>query len=135
MQRLLRHRDPDERRVSERLSVPGLVAYFFTGGAPAPHGIRDISSDGIYVVTDERWYLGTVIRITLTDQREPSFEKSFTLNARVVRWGNDGVGLKFVVEDEKGRRKGRMPTEELQAEAVKKTLVEQYLVQLRTCTT
>ena len=58
----------------------------------------------MYVFTEERWYLGTVIRVTLTDRRNPSAERSFTANAKVVRWGNDGVGLQFLLSTRKARR-------------------------------
>ncbi len=42
--------------------------------------------------------------MTLTDRREPTVEHSITVNATVVRWGNDGVGLQFVLQNPKGRR-------------------------------
>jgi hypothetical protein len=97
--------EPDDNRVALRRSIPGLTAFFFTGGAPVPHGIRDISETGVFVLTQERWYPGTVIRITLTDQREPTVERSFTVNAIVMRWGNDGVGLHFIFPEKKERRR------------------------------
>ena len=34
-------------------------------------------------------------------------ERSITLNATVIRWGNDGVGLKFVLHNGKGRRQAQ----------------------------
>lgn len=92
---------PEDPRVAFRASLPNLVAYFFTGGLPTAHGVRNISSTGVYVFTDERWYLGTVIRLTLTDQREQTSERSITVNAKVVRWGNDGVGLQFILRSKK----------------------------------
>lgn len=92
---------PEDPRIAFRASLPNLVAYFFTGGHPAAHGVRNISSTGVYVFTDERWYLGTVVRMTLTDQREQTSERSITLNAKVVRWGNDGVGLQFILRSKK----------------------------------
>ena len=99
-QRLLSD-DPPDPREAPREALPGLVAYFFTGGNPVGHGVRDISATGMYVFTSERWYLGTLVRITLTDQREPTIERSMTLNAKAVRWGNDGVGLQFVLHPPK----------------------------------
>ena len=76
------------------------------GGDPVAHTIRDISSSGLYVLTGERWYPGTVIRMTLADRRQPSAERSITVYAGVVRWGNDGVGLQFLVPDGKNMRRG-----------------------------
>jgi hypothetical protein len=105
LQRLLSV-DPADARKTQRESLPGLSAYFFTGGPPVPHAVRDISPTGMYVLTNERWYIGTVVRMTLTDLVEPAAERSITLNAIVVRCGDDGVGLKFVLHDGKDRQAG-----------------------------
>jgi hypothetical protein len=92
--------DPADPRSNSRKPVPGLVAHFFTGGAPQAHEVRDVSATGLYVVTTERWYPGTVIRMTLSkpDIGQSPAERSITVQAQSVRWGNDGVGLRFVVE-------------------------------------
>jgi hypothetical protein len=99
--------DPADPRRTTRKPVPGLVAHFFTGGAPHAHEIRDVSATGLYVVTTERWYPGTVIRMTITkpDLALSPSDRSVTIHARAVRWGNDGVGLEFVVSPpSKGKR-------------------------------
>jgi hypothetical protein len=88
---------PDKRRFP-RQSLPWAAAYFFTGGAPAPASVRDISLSGMFVNTSERWYLGTIIHMTLTDWRMPTRERSVTVNAMAVRWGDDGVGLRFIYQ-------------------------------------
>ncbi len=87
-----------DKRSGARKPAPGLVAHFWTGGPPKSQPVRDISATGIYVVTEERWYLGTQIRITLTKTLEdgPPAGRSITVMATAVRWGNDGVGLEFV---------------------------------------
>jgi len=54
-----------DRRTAERLPAADLSAYYWTGAAPAHHGIRDISSTGFYLVTEERWYPGTLVMMTL----------------------------------------------------------------------
>jgi hypothetical protein len=41
--------------------------------------------------------------MTLTDSTEPSRERSITLNTTVMRAGDDGVGLRFILEKGKGR--------------------------------
>jgi hypothetical protein len=96
-----------------RLPVAGLVAHFFTGGAPQPHEIRDMSLTGLYVVTTERWYPGTLIRMTLTrqDTGQSISDRSITVQAKSVRWGNDGVGLEFVFAPPKSKRDARSPLE------------------------
>ena len=87
-----------DKRSGARKPAPGLVAHFWTGGPPKSQPVLDISATGMYVVTDERWYLGTQIRITLTKTLEdgPPAGRSITVMATAVRWGNDGVGLEFV---------------------------------------
>lgn len=118
-----RSKEPKDPRGGSRETLPGLVAHFFTGGRPAAHGIRNISTTGLYVLTEQRWYLGTIIRMTLSDRLEKSFERSLTLNAKVVRWGNDGVGLQFMI-----RHKGdRIPAEEDISGGVTDELLEQFL--------
>jgi hypothetical protein len=108
LSRFLNPEPGDPRRKSNRKAVKGLAAHFFTGGAPHPHDVRDISPTGIYVVTTERWYPGTVIRMTLTKQEggEHPSERSITIHAQSMRWGNDGVGLEFLFES---RNSGRPP--------------------------
>jgi CheY-like chemotaxis protein len=100
---------PPEPRKALRESIPGLGAHFFTGGAPVEHSVRDISLTGLYVITEERWFPGTQVRMTLTDSGESTVQNVITANTTVVRWGNDGVGLKFVIQDEKGLRQGQSP--------------------------
>jgi hypothetical protein len=91
---------PADRRTAPRTLVDNLVASFWTGGAPTVNPVRDISSSGLYVVTTERWYPGTVIRMTLTMRMvvEEALETSICVCAEAMRWGNDGVGLRFTVD-------------------------------------
>jgi hypothetical protein len=103
--RLLRgDEDPEDPRIAGRQSLPGLIAYYFTGGTPTAQEVRDISPKGLYIVTSERWYPGTVIRLTLTDRHNPVVERSITVNAKSMRWGSDGVGLEFILDEQKKRR-------------------------------
>jgi uncharacterized protein len=125
LQRLLAL-DPPEPRKAPRESMPGLAAYFFTGGAPVAHGVRDISQTGMYVLTQERWYPGTVVRVTLTDRHEPTAERSITLNMAVIRSGDDGVGLKFLLQNSKDRRPG-----DSMVGGVDSLQVDQFLQRLR----
>jgi hypothetical protein len=103
--------EPDDpRRKAPRQVAAGLTAHFFTGGAPQAHEIRDISATGLFVVTTERWYPGTIIRMTLSKPdfgQDPS-ERSITVHAKSVRWGNDGVGLEFLLEAPSKRNKGQI---------------------------
>lgn len=90
---------PHDGRESPRKPGTGFSASFWTGGTPQVYEIRDVSDTGLYVVTDERWYPGTLVRITLTmpDDKSLSGHRSVVVEAKAVRWGNDGVGLEFVL--------------------------------------
>jgi hypothetical protein len=92
---------PDPRK-APRDAAPGLAAYYWTGGPPAAHTVKDISSTGLYVVTEERWYPGTLVLMTLqvTDAGEEVSERTICVHSRAVRWGKDGVGLQFVLQKE-----------------------------------
>jgi len=87
-----------DRRGSRRHPLPGLVAYYWTGGAPQAFHIADISGMGLYLLTDERWFPGTMILMTLqrtnTDGDDP--DDFISVLTKVIRWGTDGVGLSFV---------------------------------------
>jgi hypothetical protein len=102
LQRLL-NPDPPEPRKAARTAVDGLTAYFWTGGVSVAHTIRNISSTGLYVLTEERWYPGTLIQMTLKKAGCGSSEAvcSISVMVKVNRWGNDGVGLSFVVRDQR----------------------------------
>jgi hypothetical protein len=91
---------PDPRKAPREPS-PNVAAYYWTGAAATAHGIRDISSTGLYVITEERWYPGTLILMTLQDtaEGEESVERSISVHSRAVRWGDDGVGLQFIPQD------------------------------------
>lgn len=101
---------PDPR-TAPREHAPGLAAYHWNGTAPKPHSVRDISATGLYVVTEERWYPGTLVLMTLerTDAGEEIAERSISVLSRAVRWGNDGVGLQFVLTDESEPRRTVVP--------------------------
>jgi hypothetical protein len=106
---------PDPRKAPElrkapRGGVPGLAAYYWTGASPKAHTIKDISSTGLYVVTEERWYPGTLILMTLqeTDGQERTGH-SIAVHSRAVRWGNDGVGLQFIPHNTSAGQTGPNP--------------------------
>ncbi len=88
-----------DRRRATRMKSPPLVAYYWDGGAAVAHSIRDISLSGVYVVTDVRWYPGTHVMIALQrpDLAEGEPHRSLTVNAKVVRFGIDGLGFSFVM--------------------------------------
>jgi hypothetical protein len=97
-----------DKRKAERRQWPPLVAHYWTGAAPAAQRVRDISATGMFLLTEARWYPGTVIKITLQDTdgvaRDESADEdqdlarernSIAVQSRVIRQGEDGVGLEF----------------------------------------
>jgi PilZ domain len=86
------------QRRAPRHIEPRLVAFYWDGFVPKPRYIRDVSSTGFYLLTDERWYPGTLITMTLqrTEKAEGSSKRSIAVQAKVVRPGEDGVAVAFV---------------------------------------
>ena len=126
---------PDPRTAPDQRNAPretpqGLAAYYWTGAAPSAHSIKDISSTGLYVVTEERWYPGTLILMTLkaAGDKEEGFEHAIAVHSRAVRWGNDGVGLQFIPQDAPAARNGLNPL----VNGVNRRELDQFLERLRT---
>jgi hypothetical protein len=92
---------PAERRISPRTRWPRLVAFDSNGEPVDLRGIRDISTTGIYLMTSERWPAGSHVRMSLqrTDGLDDTSMIPITMDLRVSRWGEDGVGLEFVRAD------------------------------------
>lgn len=83
----------------KRRPAPGLGAYKTNDWNPVPVPIKDISSTGVYLETPERWLPGDMVSLTLQKigPVELSPEHRFEVKARIVRWGDDGIGLAFVL--------------------------------------
>jgi len=116
---------PDPRKAPREQS-PGLAAYYWTGGPPSPQEIKDISSTGLYVVTEERWYPGTLILMTLQNTAfgPEVAERTICVHSRAVRWGKDGVGLQFVLEKD---------SEDASMAAADRKALDRFLNRLRKC--
>jgi PilZ domain len=86
-----------DRRKVERHRAPGLAAYYWDGGTPRAHALGDISATGLYLLTEERWFPRTIVRMTLQkDETSEDAAESIVVEAMVVRRGEDGVGLMFL---------------------------------------
>jgi hypothetical protein len=117
-----------EHRKSARRPAPGLVAYYWDGAIPIAHQVRDISSTGFYLLTRERWHLGTIVTMTLqkTAVAGDSPELYIAVQTRVVRSGEDGVGFAFVLLEPQGADR----RESLLSRPVGKRALESFLHQL-----
>lgn len=97
---------PSERRRAKRKEALPLAAYYWNGNEPKPTPVKDISLEGMYLLTDERWYPNTMLQMTLVrsdrSQDEPGY--SIRLAARVIWSGHDGVGFAFVLQPRSGKQ-------------------------------
>ena len=117
LSRWLEDAPSEEKRRAPRVLEPSVVVYYWDGSVPESRKIRDISHSGAYIITPERWYVGTIVRLILqgyktTDAPEQGIvsSRSLSLPCRVVRHGEDGIGVEFM-----------FPTPE------EKTLLEEFL--------
>ncbi|HEY1575594.1 MAG TPA: PilZ domain-containing protein [Terracidiphilus sp.] len=99
--------NPAERRRAERHEIPGTMAYFAMG-SPRPCVVANISTEGFYVRTQDRWAAGTslLVGLQITSPGSHGMEASISVQSRVVREGLDGIG--FVYDDEPAHHNQRL---------------------------
>jgi hypothetical protein len=89
-----------EHRHAQRRRTPKLVAYFWDGSSPMAHEVSNISSTGFYLLTKERWHLGTIVTMTLqrTDAApaDSGMQNHISVLSKVIRLDEDGVGFAFI---------------------------------------
>jgi hypothetical protein len=92
-------RGKSERRRGKRHVISGSVAYFSIG-SPQAQEVQDISTDGFYVRTQDRWLKGTslLVGLGIVHPTSREVEAMISVRSKVVRTGSDGVG--FVYDDE-----------------------------------
>lgn len=88
-----------ERQRAERMPATKLAAHCDTELSHIDAGVKDISSTGLYLVTEKRFATGEVVHLTLQAQGsgEDHSELEIVVEARVARLGQDGIGLSFVL--------------------------------------
>jgi hypothetical protein len=88
-----------ERPRAERLSATGLTVEYGLGSNFTSAGIKDISTSGIYLTTEKHLRTGELITLVLREEVQPenSSELRISVQAQVIRQGEDGVGLSFVL--------------------------------------
>ena len=81
--------DRQTRKRAERRPAPGLAAYHRSGPNFMLDKIKDISSTGLYLLTQERWLPGEVVSLTLQKEGPPerNSARRAAVQARAVRWG------------------------------------------------
>jgi hypothetical protein len=107
-----------ERRSAERQPTDNFSAYRWNGSRLTQEPVKDISSTGLYILTEERWHPDTLLCLTLQRQGplETNSERRIEVQGKVVRFGKDGVGLAFVLKDD---------TESRQWASLREDLIEQ----------
>jgi len=92
---------PPKQSRAERREVPGLEAIHWTGSCPGLDIVRNISSTGMYLVTRERWKEGEInpVRLVYPDLADDSADRQVTIETKAVRWGEDGMGLSFILPE------------------------------------
>ena len=92
---------------AERRCVDRFAAYRWDGSVLKHDRVRDISASGVYLLTSELWPPGAVVSLTL--QREGPLQRSpehrIAVQAKVARYGEDGAGLAFLLEDDRESRR------------------------------
>lgn len=94
--------DTPRRRRAPRHRIAGIVAYYWDGGAPKEHLIRDISLTGAYVCATESWYIGTILTMTIRhgvggEDAGLAAASTISIPCKVVRQDSDGgVGVRFM---------------------------------------
>lgn len=84
-------------RRAERRSSPALAAYHWKGPYPRLNSVRDISSTGAFLLTQERWEPGEVVSLSLQRSGPPEKENAFSVQAKAVRWDDQGVAVSFLL--------------------------------------
>ena len=84
------------------------MAYWWDGGVPMGRRLKDLSTTGAFLDTVERWYVGTIITLTLQQEREHPETggrvSSISVPCRVVRDASDGVGVRFMFRGKEDRK-------------------------------
>lgn len=97
MKRLIRWICPDQR-VANRHTMPPLNVWLGMVRSSKAYQVGDVSVAGFYMITDERWVPGTSFPVTLERTDDSGMGRSLTVQASVVRAGDDGVGFTFLQE-------------------------------------
>ena len=82
-----------------RRNPSGLAAMHGSVSSPKLGHIKIISSHGLFLQTTERWPIGEMVALTLQKEGAPAHDSEFHIDvqARVASYGEDGVGLGFIL--------------------------------------
>jgi hypothetical protein len=88
-----------DRRIGRRIPIPELVAYDVSSGVPRAFEVDNVSSSGIYLITEERWPTGSLLSLSMQREgpHETHIDQQIQFQAETVRWGAKGIGLAFIL--------------------------------------
>ena len=109
MKRLMRWLVPDQR-VANRHTMPPVVAYLGMLRSSKLYKIGDISVAGFYMLTDERWIIGTGFPLTLERTDDAAQGQTLTVYSTVARIGEDGVGFTFLQPKDESSGESQEPS-------------------------
>jgi Flp pilus assembly protein TadG len=96
------------KKRAPRIPAPGLKGCYWDGGDASGRPVKDISSTGAYLYTQDRFYVGTVVTMTLQRETESCEGKnssvSVPVRCKVVRVNEDGMGVHFILNTEEQRK-------------------------------
>jgi hypothetical protein len=99
-----------DARFAPRIAEPSIFVYYWDGSVPEARKIRDISPTGAYILTNEHWYPGTIVRLIFRGYKTPLPpatdvvpSQSISLSSRVVRQEQDGAAVEFLFPTPKDR--------------------------------
>ena len=86
---------------AERRIPSGFAARQRNDPASPSNIIRNISTTGVYVLTGERLPIGKLVPLIVQVEGAPEYSShpQFCVQARVIRHGEDGMGLNFVLPE------------------------------------
>ena len=87
-----------DRRRNRRSAVSGVVAYYWEGGTPGAHQVRNLSKSGAHIAARNGWYPGTIVELTIQQEVKENGKprQAVNLASRVVRCDPEGVGVRFL---------------------------------------
>jgi PilZ domain-containing protein len=117
---------------ADRRSAPQFVAHSLNGSTIRKDAVRDISTTGAYLLTEDRLPQGTVIFLTMQKEGAPELSPSRRITAlsRVARHGADGIGVEFVLPADGHARQWANLVESL----IQQTKPQEMPALLRICT-
>ena len=116
-----------ERRAERRIS-PSLAAYHWKGAMPRLNSIRDISSTGAFLLTQERWQPGEIVSLSLQRSGPPERDNSFSVQAKAVRWDDQGVAVAFVLPPGADLRLWQSPLKNVSEQNEPEDIVREFRV-------